>query len=485
MSTLSRPYYLIFAALFQILHFFTNAAGQEIVARIEVEPGPNALVRISGSFASALRPRNLSFLRSVAGLSGLGERISDVRLKSSGRPVTYQAASRSEYLADEPFDEWTYAVDLTPRKEQSAAAHVSWLTDERGLLMLGDLLPTASENENATSAKVKIILPAGWRQLENRLDETLVTENAENEVIAVGKNLRFRTVHVGGTAISICLDGEWLFSSDEITSFVQQIYGRLSETFDTPAAKSVFVNVFRFPQNAPPGQWQAETRGTSVTIISSDMSFKTQSLQRLHEQLRHEMFHLWIPNGVNLSGNYDWFYEGFALYASLKVAVATNQIRFEDLLDTLSRAHAIDSRQTDRLSLVQASADRWNGFETYIYARGMVTAFLCDVLMMSNSKGRRSINDLLREFYFKHKFPNERANGNDAALSLFRSRPELSKVVDKYINGPGKLDWQNELQLAGLEGSNGLKVIAKPSGRQKDLLDALGYNNWRRLSQAN
>ena len=42
-----------------------------------------------------------------------------------------------------------------------------------------------------------------------------------------------------------------------------------------------------------------------------------------------------IPNDVNLSGNYDWFYEGFALYQSLKLAVGLNRIRFEDFLDTL------------------------------------------------------------------------------------------------------------------------------------------------------
>jgi len=29
---------------------------------------------------------------------------------------------------------------------------------------------------------------------------------------------------------------------------------------------------------------------------------------------------------------------------------------------------------------------------------------------------------------------------------------------------------------------NGLAVLPKLSGKQKDLLDALGYNNWRKLS---
>jgi hypothetical protein len=141
----------------------------------------------------------------------------------------------------------------------------------------------------------------------------------------------------------------------------RQVYTPLRVNFGTDAANEIFVNVLKFPQQVGFGQWQAETRGRNITIISSDMAFRTQSLQRLHEQLRHEMFHLWIPNGVNLEGNYDWFYEGFALYASLKMAVAMNRIRFGDFLDTLSRAQAIDARQSNRLSLIDASHERWSG----------------------------------------------------------------------------------------------------------------------------
>jgi predicted metalloprotease with PDZ domain len=213
------------------------------------------------------------------------------------------------------------------------------------------------------------------------------------------------------------------------------------------------------------------------------MPFRTQSLQRLHEQLRHEMFHLWIPNGVNLSGNYDWFYEGFALYASLKMAVALNRIRFEDFVDTLTRAQAIDSHQTNRLSLLDASVKRWNGADTYVYARGMLTAFLCDVLLLHNSRGKRSLNDILREFYAKHRFPNPRMDGNTAALSILQNNRELGPIIDNYIKASGKFAWEPELLLAGLEIRNGLSVMSKLNGRQKDLLDALGYNNWRKLSK--
>ncbi len=481
MSEQFRTYYLIFGAIFLTLHFFTNASAQEIEAKIQIHEENPSIAKVSGRFPNLQRGRNLSFARSFAGFSGLGERIRNLKLyNANGKEIGYQTVE-GEYVSDAPFASWSYSVDLSPRKEPSAAAHISWIANGNGLLMFGDLLPRLSAGRKA-SGQVTITLPPGWRQLENRVDGTVVSDDIFSEVASVGTDVRYRMVHAGGTAISLCVVGNWLFTSDEITSFAQSIYAKTSETFGAPAAKEVYLNVFKFPQNVPRGQWQAETRGRSITIISSDMAFQTQSLQRLHEQLRHEIFHLWIPNAVNLSGNYDWFYEGFALYSSLKLAVAQNRIRFEDFLDTLSRAHAIDTRQMNRISLIETSRTRWSSNETQLYARGMFLAFICDIAMLNSSKTKRSINDLLREIYSKHKFPAARTDGTGAVLSIMKAQPELVPIIDKYISGSREFEVDTELDLAGLELSNALGVKQKLNRKQKDLLNSMGYNNWRRLS---
>jgi predicted metalloprotease with PDZ domain len=233
--------------------------------------------------------------------------------------------------------------------------------------------------------------------------------------------------------------------------------------------------------------WEADTRGSYITILTSDTTFKSQSLQQLHEQLRHEMFHLWIPNGVNLSGNYDWFYEGFALYQSLKTGVALNRIRFDDYLDTLSRAYEVDKRLEQKLSLIELSKNRWAGDNnTRIYARGMLVAFLCDLALLEKSKGKRSVTDLLRKLYEDHRPPASEVDGNAVVLELLRSHAELKRIIDRNITGSESIDWNNLIADAGLQAetvsqTTQLKVMAKPSGRQKDLLDRLGYNYWRKL----
>ena len=478
----SRTFYLIFPAFFLTLHFFTNAAAQEIQAKIEVRAGDPTSVYVSGMFARPDKSRNLSFVRSVAGFASLGERVRNLKLAdAAGRNIDHQSAVSGEYVSGALFTSWSYTVDVSPRKEAAAAAHISWVSSGHGLLMFSDLLPLVADGRNV-SGKVVIVLPQGWQQLQNRLDGIVTSDDIFSEVASIGKDVRYRMVHNGGTAISICFAGDWLFTGDEAVSFARDIYARAIGNFGAPAAKEVHINIFKFPQNVPHGQWQAETRGRSVTIVSSDMAFKTQSLQRLHEQLRHEIFHLWIPNAVDLSGKYDWFYEGFALYSSLKTAVAMNQIRFDDFLDTLSRAFSIDTRQTNRISLIDTSNSRWNGNDTYLYARGMFVAFLCDVAMLNASKSKLSVNDLLREVYTKHKFPAPRTEGTAAILSIMRSRPELLPLIDKYVSGGNKFEVAADVDPAGLEMSKGLHVKDKLGGKQKDLLDALGYNNWRRLS---
>jgi predicted metalloprotease with PDZ domain len=298
---------------------------------------------------------------------------------------------------------------------------------------------------------------------------------------------RERDFSTGNIRLKLNISDDWLFSDEEAGAMAASIFGEYERVLGSSPSGEFVISIRKFPIPVNVGNWEADTRGRSITLVSSDMPFKSQSLQRLHEQMRHEIFHFWIPNGVNLSGNYDWFYEGFALYQSLKVGVAVNRIRFDDFLDTLSRAYNIDTMQSKKISLIDASKNRWSGANTQIYARGMLVAFLCDLALLDKSKGKRSTTDLLRNLYERHRPPNAAQDGNAAILALLRSYSELIHVIDRNITGSESIDWAVLLKAAGLEAElkdqlTNLKVTAKPSGRQKELLDKLGYNSWRKLS---
>jgi hypothetical protein len=433
--------------------------------------------------------RNLSFLRSVGGVAGLPGRISNLRIRNGSKAVAFKSLADGEYLSDSDFDTVSYDVDLSPVKPRGSSAHVSWFAKDVGILMGADVLPQF--------AKGRLLLrfsnsPGGleiFSSEKKAADSRFEVDDPGNAVFYVGPGWRSQDIFRYDASAQSILSDQWHFTDAEARTMMADLLIEYQKLFgESEPPPNVQIGIARFPVPTDPGAWEAETRGRSITIISSDMPFRTQSLQRLHEQLRHEIFHLWIPNRLNLSGNYDWFYEGFALYESLKLGVRLNRIRFEDFLDTLSRAHTIDSAQTaQRTSLIKMSSNRFSGANTQIYARGMLVAFLCDLVLLEQSKGNRSIEDVLRAIFEKHRKPAAPVDGNTAVLGLLKSNPSLIPIVEKYIEGAGTLEWSSQLNRAGIEDSDAglltsLRVREKPSGRQKALLDKLGYNNWRKLS---
>ncbi len=73
-------------------------------------------------------------------------------------------------------------------------------------------------------------------------------------------------------------------------------------------------------------------------LLSGQSPSKVAALAGLGVPLTHELFHLWVPNGLKLNGDYDWFYEGFTLYQSMRAGMRLQSLGFQDYLNALSRA---------------------------------------------------------------------------------------------------------------------------------------------------
>jgi predicted metalloprotease with PDZ domain len=274
------------------------------------------------------------------------------------------------------------------------------------------------------------------------------------------------------------ITGEWQFTRADAEAMLGEIADEYEKLFDARPAERVLINLVPFPQGGGRGDWAAETRGRTVTIVSGDTPFATQSPQRLHEQLRHELFHLWLPNGVRLTGSYDWFYEGAALYHSLKTGARVGRITFANFLETLSQAAAIDVRMPAG-SLLDASAGRWRGNTTGVYARGILTAFALDVAMQDASRGKRSMDLFVRRLYAENR--EREADGNATILRMLGEMPETTPIAERHIKGSDRLDVAKIGVAAGI-GWDGRRftLTEKPSGRQRAILRDLGYNSERR-----
>ena len=486
MSINKKRFSFAAAVCAEILLCVWLTAAQDLEANVKISAELPAIVQVSGRLLKQSKT-NWFFLKSVANADNLGARVTDFQLfDRQNRAVVVKKLLDGEYLTEAEAVGFQYRINLAPVSNALTKAHVSWISGELGILMLDDLLPQISADNQKISAKIRIELPGDWKVLSsekmtegNVFDVTDLTE----AVFTVGKNWReTRSEH-----LNLAISGEWNFSDAEAAQMANEIYERYRNLFgEIPNGKTQIV-IAQLPKETKYGRWEAETRGKTLTIFSADKPFKSQSIQLLDEQLRHELFHLWIPNNLSLTGSYDWFYEGFTVYEALRTGLQMNQIRFEDFLATLAEAYNLDSFQTGKVSLLESSKNRWNGVNRQVYARGMLIAFLCDAAILRGDKKNRSIENVFQEIYRKHRFPNDAADGSTAILNALRSYRSLDLIVVKYVEGTEKIDWETDLQAVGIEAVTEnsfvkLVVKAKLSGKQKDLLDELGYNNWRKKS---
>src|SRR2546421_391272 len=108
--------------------------------RINIKVAPDAArLFIQGTCEA----RNVwSFRDSYAGVVGLGGRIQNFQLAAAdGSNVLIRNIAPGQFESNTPATRFEYEVDISPRESAADAARISWLSSERGLLMLADLLP--------------------------------------------------------------------------------------------------------------------------------------------------------------------------------------------------------------------------------------------------------------------------------------------------------------------------------------------------------
>lgn len=471
------------AAIFiQILFFAFAGAAQVSEYRIKIVSAN--YVQIEGKLPGGQGERFLSFLETYADAGSLSSRIENLKMfDHQNREVAFRKIADGTFQAEKDFFSLSYRVKLTVPENTLSAVHISWLSENQGLLMLNDLLPGFDKK---FAANVSFGLPAGWTisaSEKSASEKSFQVNDIENSVFLVGKDLRSSKIPVGETVLNVSAAGKWNFEISEAGKMAGEILAEYQKIFGEIPFKTTDVFLLRFPGEVGFERWRAETRGSNVTILSSPTNFPSLEIQRFHEQLRHELFHLWIPNSLHLSGDYAWFYEGFAQYAALRTGVELNRITFSDFLNTLEQAVNLSSRRSQPISLLEASKSRWNGENSSVYARGMLVAFLADVALLR--EGKDDLLKIFRQVYQKHNLLKNQSDGNAAILETLQSRRELVPVVENYIKGAEKIDLKRDLNATGIEAipsNNGqkLQIKAKLSGREKDLLNKLGYNNWRK-----
>ncbi len=490
MSTITKNFSLISAIFLLIFLSVIKANSQDIELKVTLNSSAKSVLLVEGKILKNenLVDKNWSFLQSYADAQNLGKRVRNFRLfDNRNSQVSNKKFADGVFVAESVAEKFSYEIDLSIPENKLQMAHVSWIDEDQGMLMFNDLLPQFEQDKVSVSVEFKV--PQNWQvsSAERKLEENkFQIKNLENSVFMIGNDWKEQKFRVNTSQNTFIKTGEWQFEDTEATEMAQSIFNEYSKLFGQIPFDNTQIYLIRLPKELGFGRWRAETRGNNIVILSSSMPFKSQAIQRLHEQLRHEIFHLWIPNSLNLGGDYAWFYEGFAVYQALKTGVWIGQIRFEDFLNTISQAHNISKRSSNKFSLIDTSKTRWNSGSESVYSKGLLVAFLCDVALLKSSKGKRNIRDVFINLYQNHGKKSERVDANSSILEILRGYPELNFIIEKHIKGSDEIKIEKYIASIGIENTSNsantnLRLKKKLRGKEKAILKKLGYNRWREI----
>ena len=429
-------------------------------------------IRVEAELSTPMR--SWSFRNAYAGALGIAERVQDFRASDA----VVEKAATGEFRADHETRRISYTIKL-PKPTLADVTHFSWILDDRGFLMFADLVPLEIRSLSAA-----FVLPQEWsvessfpRDANGRYE----VAEPEKAVFFIGRALRKSSSTVAGMPLDIVLSGKWPFKeSDALEPAVSLMQKYLALTgFRLPGKSTIMIAPL--PVNDRKPDWKAETRGSTVVLlVNPHASFKRWAAQ-FTVIFAHEILHLWVPNSLKLAGDYDWFFEGFTLYTALCTSLELRVIDFKEYLNTLGRVYdSYRSQPDDDLSLLEESGRRWFTAGQQVYVKGMLVAFLYDLLLRKESGGRKTLLDAYRDLFSRPTAAG--ADGNEAIISVLGSTPVARNFIRSYVETSKKVELEQILPAYGLSvDSTGKGALLRVSGGvnedQKRLLRSLGYRD--------
>ena len=420
--------------------------------------------------------RSWSFRNAYAGVLGIAERVFDFRaITRSGEDARARKIATGEFRSDLDATRITYKIKVS-ESTAASVSHVSWVSSDNGFLMLADLLP-----QEFTNLSIRFLLPTAW-QIESSTARHGETEYEvvvpEKAVFVVGRSLRKTSTTIDGMPLDLVLSGAWGFKESEALKAASKVMKKYLELTGSRLRGRSTIMIAPLPVAVGSTKWRAETRGSTVVLlIDPAAGFKTW-IGQLGVIFTHELLHLWVPNSLRLDGDYDWFFEGFTLYTALRTALELKIINFKEFLDTLARVYDSYLSYADDLSLVDASERRWTTPGSFVYDKGMLVAFLYDLLLRKESGGKTTLADKYRELFSRPVA--DHVSGNDVIIAVLGSSPAVHDFTKAYVENSTKLELERLLPAYGLTldssgMSSRLQVNRELTTDQKRLLRSLGF----------
>jgi hypothetical protein len=443
-------------------------------ARVSISIPATGHLTVDAEFSTTTR--SWSFRNAYAGALGIAERIEEFRAFGfAGRDARVSKSAAGEFRSELDATRISYTVRLSDPRP-SDVPYVSWLAADQGLVMFADLLPLEME-----SVSVEFKLPSGWSvesSVSSDANGRYEVKKPQKAVFLIGSSLQKRADIVDGMVLHTVLSGTWRFKDKDASKAATRVMGKyLALTGYRLPEKSV-VMIAPLPVKVGSTKWKAETRGSTVVLLMDPAAQIHNWIGQLGIIFSHEIFHLWIPNRLRLEGDYDWFFEGFTLYIALRIALELKIIHFKEYLDTLARVYDSYLSYADDVSLIEASERRWTTPGSLVYDKGMLVAFLYDLMVRKESGGKTTLADRYSRLF--NGGLSDGAGANEAIISVLGSSPATKELAKSYIESRSEIKLEQLLPAYGLQldssgKSSRLRVSRELDEDQKHLLRSLGY----------
>jgi predicted metalloprotease with PDZ domain len=343
--------------------------------------------------------------------------------------------------------------------------------------MLADLLPDLTEVRRGLH--IDFDLPAGWQVYSSMtpVGKRYVVNEPDQAVFMIGRELRVTAKKESGTELRLVTQGEWDFSDKDVVTDGLRVLRDYQEL--TSFKLRLTPTIFIVPFHLSGSNWKAETRGSTSMVVLNPLALWKNWRAQLAIIFTHELFHLWVPNSLQLTGDYDWFFEGFTSYIALEEALKLRLIRFQEYLNTIGRVYDSYRSIEDDKSLLEASETRWTSKSSAVYDKGMLVAFVYDLLLRRETAGASSLGKQYRQLFAR--FVDEPADANEVIIQMLTSSPATSEFSKSYIESTNRIDLRRFLQPLGIEVNKissriELRVSKELTDDQKKLLRSLGYH---------
>jgi len=462
-----------------ICAIFANVQAQALKVKMVLSPEQ---IRVYAEPARAAQ--SWSFRNAYAGVLGLGDRIKDFEaVGKAGENAVVRKLAAGEYRSDQKATSFAYSVGLPLPSRPGDLSHVSWLASDYGFLMLADLLPEAigEDTVQEQSVLVEFEVPVGWTvgsSISPSEKNQFVVKEPEAAVFLVGHSLRKTAKTLESMEVEILATGEWPSADAEVLKIAAKVMKKYAELTGFRLPRKSVVMLAPLPASQSTAFWRAETRGSSVILLLDPRAKREKWIPQLGVIFTHEILHLWVPNSLRLKGDYDWFFEGFTLYEALLVALDLKLITFKEYLNTIARVYDSYLSYADDLSLIEASEQRWTTAAPLVYDKGMLVAFIYDLVTRQESDARSSLADRYRALFSSRAA--ERLNANEVIIGLLRSSAATDGFPKAYIETRNTIQLERVLPAYGLQiNTRGpithLSVGSELSKEQYRLLHSLGY----------